>query len=67
MCQMVTSDSQSARPIRPTCANLTQNVARFNMRVTAKTNRSSFCLIILKLSLMHWIVCSVYYLEAARL
>ena len=67
MCQMVTSDSQSARPIQPTCVNSTQTVARFNMRVTPKTNTSSFCLIILKLSLMHWIVCSVYYLEAAWL
>ena len=34
----------------PTCDNLAQTVGRFNMWVTPKTNKSSFCLIILKLS-----------------
>ena len=43
-----------------THTNLTQTVGRFNMWMTPKTNRLSFCLI-WKLS-MHWMVCSVCYL-----
>ena len=48
-------------PPTHSCINLTQTVGRFDMWVTPKTSRPSFCLII-KLSLMHWMVCSVCYL-----
>ena len=53
MCQMVTSDSQNARPIPPTCVNLTQTLGRFNMWVTSKTNRPIFCLLAIMLKLSH--------------